>query len=171
MENTKVIQNDARPIAFRRDSTTLVILGAGVIIFGFWTVLKVLAYIFLDIPLFDTSKYEIESEEEYRFLMAFLFFFITSDLLVRLYVGARAISEGLGKKVRKGYLVFNLWLILFGIFSVISVIMVLMEPDDEYIETYASLFMELSSLTIIIEVFIAALSVRRYKKTHIKGSR
>ena len=172
MENI-ILQNDKRSIRYRRDRSTLVILGTGVIIFGFWSVIKLAAYLILDIPIFDVSEMEGMEEADLPMLMNILYVMTTGDVLVRVFVGLNAISEGRSRNGRLNgglYLAFNVWMIIFEIFSVASVIWTLYELTDidEIIEYFLLLFMEISSLVIVIEVFAAALSARHYKVLQIR---
>ena len=92
---------------------------------------------------------------------------LAGDVIVRLIIGICSVVEGRNhdKRAPGFYLVFAVWEILFGILSVIAVIYhFLTLEDDTFIEVYVSFFMELTSLAILVEVYIAALSVRRYKK-------
>lgn len=167
MENI-ILQNDKRSIRYRRDCSTLVILGTGVIVFGFWSVIKLAAYLILDIPIFDVSEMEDMGEADLPMLMTILYIMTTGDVLVRLFVGLNAISEGRSKTGRLNgglYLAFNVWMIIFSIYSVGAFIWQLTELVilDDIIEYYLLLFMEISSLVIVIEVYAAALSARHYK--------
>lgn len=168
LQTEQLIKNDPESVGFRRNSKTLVILGMGVIIFGFWSVIKVAAYTLMGIPLFDATEMKDIGPEQMPFLMTLLVIILTGDVIVRLIVGISARKEGLGRKVRSGYLILNVWLILFGLFTVGSVIreifvLELSESPEDY---FTSLFLELSSLVITLEVFISALSVRRYKRKY-----
>ena len=167
MENT-ILQNDKQSIKYRRDRSTLYILGAGVVIFGIWSVLKLGAYLILDIPIFDVSEMEDMTEADLPMLMGILFFMTAVDVIVRFVVGMNAIAEVRSKSGRLNsglYLAFNVIMIIFSLFSVASVIWTITETSDpdEFIEYILMLFMELSSLIILVEVYASALSVRHYK--------
>lgn len=162
-----IIKNSPEDIAFRRNSNTLSILGTGVIIFGLWSIIKVLAYVALGVPLYSAADIESFDEVSLDLVMTVLEVMLAGDVIVRLIIGLYAGKEGRKqrKRVPGFYLVFTVWEILFVLFSVIAVIQQFLDArNEEFIEDYVSLFMELSSLVILIEVFIAALSVRRYKK-------
>ena len=167
VESETILQNDPRSVNFRRNSNTLVILGTAVIVFGLWNIIKVVAYSILGIPIYDLSDLEgVEAEDEQFFMifiMIILYITLAGDAVVRFIAGHNARAEGLGKKRSKAYLFFLVWEILFGIFTVGSVISEMFASPESFEDYYVSLFMELSSLVILIEVFIAALSVRKYK--------
>ena len=168
MENKEILQNDPESIKFRRNSKTLAVLGTGVMIFGLWSIIKISAYMFLGIPLVDAEEL---GETDELFLIIFyviLVIVLMGDVIVRLIVGLCLRSEGLGKKVKGGYLVLNVWLILFGILSLWIEIDDLMQLNDTFVDEYITFFLELSSFVILIESFIAAVSVRRYKSRRVE---
>ena len=161
------ILNSSEAIKFRHNSDTLKILGAGVIVYGFWSVIKVVTYVILGVPLFTSEDLKNIEEVPVDFIMGILAVMLAGDVIVRLIIGICSVVEGRNhdKRAPGFYLVFAVWEILFGIFSVIAVIyQFLTLEDDTFIEVYVSFFMELTSLAILVEVYIAALSVRRYKK-------
>lgn len=167
LQTNGIVSNSPEAVKFRRNSSTLRILGAGVIIYGFWSVIKVIAYVVLGIPLYSAADIENLGEITIDFLLAVLAVLMAGDVIVRLIIGIFAWIEGRrqDKRAPGFYLIFTVWEILFCIFSVYSVIaQFLTLSNDTFIEVYVSLFMELTSLVILIEVYIAALSVRRYKK-------
>lgn len=163
------IKNDPGSVRFRRDSNTLVTLGTGIIIFGLWSIVKLAGYLIFDIPIYDESLTSEFDGEAMNIVMATFYIMLIMDVLVRLYVGLNAISEGRGNKNSGTYLAFNVMMILMSIVSVVSVIWVALTADsiDLFTDYYISLFMELSSLVISIEVYLAALTVRRHKVDEI----
>jgi hypothetical protein len=167
-----IIRNSPETLKFRHNSDTLTVLGAGVIIYGFWSVIKVVAYVVLGIPIYSTADVEyLDGAVTIDFIMGVLAVMLAGDVIVRLIIGLCSGAEGRrhDKRVPGFYLVFTVWEILFCLFSVSSVVyQFLTLEDDTYIEVYVSFFMELTSLAILIEVYIAALSVRRYKKRMAK---
>ena len=169
-----IVSNTPEDINFRRNSNTLSILGAGVIIFGFWSVIKIFTYSALGIPIYTESDVEAAGNVSIEIILYVLYGLLAGDVIVRLIVGLCAGAEGRDhdKKHNGLYLGFTVWEILFEIFCVVSVIIQFLTlTDDKFIEVYVSLFMELSSLLILIEVYIAALSVRKYKKQKIRKTK
>lgn len=172
-ETNSIIQNNANEmnspeaVNFRRNSSTLSILGTGVIIFGFWSVIKIVTYVALGIPLYSDADIAEVDGMTIEILMTVLYCMLAGDIIVRLIAGLCARAEGKNhiKRQKVFYLGFIVWEIIFQIYSVSAVIAQFLSlKDDTYVETYVSLFMELSSMLILIEVYIAALSVRKYKK-------
>ena len=164
-----ILKNAPESIRFRRDSNTLSILGMGVILFGFWSVFKVLAQVVLGVPLFTASDLkQLEGTPvDMNTLILILSVLLAGDVIVRLIVGLCSIAEGRNrdKRICRIYLVFAVWEILFEVFSVVSVFVQMMrEEERSFLEMYLNFFMELSALVILLEVYIAAISVRKYKK-------
>ena len=63
-DTNPILKNSPEAIKFRRNLSTLTIYGAGVIVFGFWNIIKVLGFVLLDIPLFTPGQLaSIEPEE------------------------------------------------------------------------------------------------------------
>lgn len=163
MENSVVLKNDPESIRYRRNSNTLTILGAGVSIYGFWGIIKLFAQFALGVQVFDPSDEEALGNIGMIFVMFTLVILLAFDVLLRLFVGLRARRDGQGKKVGISYLIFDVWLMLGSVASVALVISSILEGSGAFFDNFVALFMELSSLGICLEVFIAAVSVRRYR--------
>ena len=112
---------------------------------------------------------DLEQFDEFgRLILNVVVFVVMAiDVILRLIVGLKAIREGREKKTGKGYLVVCFWLILGSAYSVFLLAMELINMEDSFIDSFVAVFMELSSLVISIEVFIAGISVKRYKSKHI----
>lgn len=166
MEKNDIIKNDIESVNYRRNLNILVVLGTGVMMFGAWGVIKLIAQVLLGYSIYDPAELEelgpIGSLLFY-FIMAFI---LSLDVILRLYAGLRARREGHGKKTGAGHLVVSVILILGSIISIIAVIWNIMTLTGEQDENFIGLFMELSSLVVTLEVFIASISVRRYRKKY-----
>ena len=170
MENSTVLQNDSDSIKFRKNSRTLVDLGTGIIIFGFWSIVKLATYTILEIPIYDLSEYDDLDQSDLPFIMTVLYIMLAADVIVRVIVGLNARAEGRGKSRSSFYLIFNLWMIFFGIFNVASIVWECLAAGytEAFFDYLLMLFMEGSSLAITIEVYAAALSVRRFKLKELR---
>lgn len=169
MINQEILQNDPDSIKYRKNVDNLVILGTGVILFGFWSIMKFIAYLALDIPLYDEGMFEDMDPIGTVFVMIFVAIFYVIDMIIRLIVGLGARAEGKGiRRPGKAYLFFNIWLIVFSIISVIIAANFFVASNGMTYSNLISLFMELSSLLILLEVFISALYVRKYRREHKK---
>jgi len=171
MQDTdNILLNDQESLNFRRNSNTLVILGTGVIVFGFWSVIKLAAQLLFGYQLFDDEQIEELGDIGILISTVTVFIIMGADVILRLIAGLKAISEGRGKKAGKGYLVILMLLILSSAGSLIIVIPTLADVGESFIEGFVSVFMELTSLVITLEVFIAGISVKKHKSKQIGGA-
>lgn len=167
-DTNPILNNSPEALKFRRNCSTLTIFGTGVIVFGFWGIIKVLAYVLLGIPLYSEGQLAMMEPEMYDFLMIVLAILIAGDAIVRLIVGLSARAEGKRhtRLFPKFYLFFTVWELLFEIYTVFSLILELLvlKTYTAFEDDFISLIVELTSLAVLIEVYLAALSVRKYKK-------
>lgn len=170
-----LIQNDRESINFRRNSNTLVIFGTGVMIYGVWTAAKIITYIGLGNNIFDFVDISELNLVEYKILFIVLMLYLMCDMAVRIVIGMAAIFEGKNpdRRFPKAGIFFTVWEIAYGILSTFLTAKYTIDVwcFDTFEDNMTSLFMELTSLVMLIEVFIATISVRRYKKNHIERSK
>ena len=166
MENNDILRNDAGSVKYRRNLNTLVVLGTGVALFGFWGIIKLIAQVLLGYQVVDPAQLEDLEPEGVVFVMFFVAAVLSIDVILRFYAGLRMRREGLGKKTGIGHLIVTVFLILGSLFTVSFVTFAILNAEGGLEENFVGLFMELSSLVITIEVFVASLKVRRYRKKH-----
>lgn len=170
MVNENLPANGRESVKYRRNCNTLVVLGTGVILYGFWTIIKIAMCLIFGVELFDEEDVAEFGPVGMTFLMIILVLILAVDVFIRLYAGLRARYEGTGKKAGKSYLVWCVWLILESAFSIFIVVPDIIDMNGDFIDTYLSVFMELTSLAMTIEVFIAGISVRKYRKKLQEGA-
>ena len=167
-DTNPILKNSPEAIKFRRNSSTLTIFGAGVMIFGFWNIIKLLGYVLLDIPLYSAEQLAGMDQETQNVITVIVAVLLIGDTIVRVIVGlsARAESRHQTRLFPRFYLFFLVWEILFEIYAVGSVIaeLTVILTYSSFEDDFVSLFMELTSLVILIEVYIAALGARKYKR-------
>ena len=164
MEANDILKNDPESVKYRRNINILNVLGAGVILFGFWTVVKLVAQVLLGTQFIDPEDLEELGIGGTIFVTFFVAFVFAQDMIMRLYVGLRARREGRGLKVGVGHLIVSVILILGSLLSIILVAYSIMTAQGDFYDNIVAIFMELSSLVITVEVFMASVSVRRYRK-------
>ena len=170
MENDRMIlDNSPEAISYRRNISTLEILGIGVIAFGFWGIIKLVSEIFLGIDIYKPEDVEGLTEFGITILNITLFIVLAIDIILRIIVGLKARREGRGKKTGRGYLLIILMLVISSTINVTAVTWDLINMRGSFGENFVAIFMELSSLVVSLEVFIAAVSVRRYRRRHLVG--
>ena len=167
-DTNPILKNSPEAIKFRRNLSTLTIYGAGVIVFGFWNIIKVLGFVLLDIPLFTPGQLASIEPEAYSFITITFAVLLAGDTVVRLIIGlsARAESRNRSRLFPRFYLFFLVWEIIFEVYACLSVIweLLVLQTYSSFEDDFISLFMELTSLVVLIEVYIAALGARKYKR-------
>ena len=171
-DTNPILKNSPEAIKFRRNLSTLTIYGAGVIVFGFWNIIKVLGFVLLDIPLFTPGQLASIEPEAYSFITITFAVLLAGDTVVRLIIGlsARAESRNRSRLFPRFYLFFLVWEIIFEVYACLSVIweLLVLQTYSSFEDDFISLFMELTSLVVLIEVYIAALGSRKYKRLAAK---
>ena len=148
---------------------SLSILGIGVIVFGFWGIIKIAAELFLGIDVFNPEDVKELNELGIMIVHITLYVVLTVDIILRIIVGIKAKREEHGRKTGRGYLVIILWLVLSSSVNVTAAAWEIITMRAAFFEYFVAIFMELSSLVVSLEVFIAAVSVRRYRRKHLVG--
>ncbi len=170
----------------RRNRSTLVVVGLGVIAFGAWSVVKIVLMLLLDPDAFfeTLGLTEIVSENAITRAVGFAVpgVFLALDLALRLFIGLRARREGLArKKAGMVYLVLACLLAVFTVWSDVSVLIQTLSAGEGIgasIVTYASklsgtaggdidnavvaIVVELTSLATMVELIVAAVRVKRF---------
>ena len=171
-QNAKpILENSPEAIRYRRNLNTLSILGIGVIIFGFWGIIKLASELFLGIAIYRPEDVEGFSDFEIKIVNITIFVVMTVDIILRIIVGLKAKREEHGKKTGRGYLMIILMLVVSSSLNVTAVAWEILNMHGAFGENFVAIFMELSSLVVSLEVFIAAVSVRRYRRKYLVGRR
>ena len=118
-----IAENSENSIKLRQCKTELATAGAGYIIFGLWSVLKVIMVAFLrDHALKELLEDQTIAPEEIPAVMAFLIVIIACATFVVLgmhfYVGIGAIKASRGGK-KRGYLI---WARIFFVCNIIGLL-------------------------------------------------
>jgi len=168
VENNNILKNDAESVKYRRNQNTLVVLGMGVMMFGFWGIIKLIAQVLLGTQFIDPEELEDLGTGGTIFVTFFVAAVFSTDVILRLYVGLRARREGLGKKTGVGHLIVSVLLIMGSMITIGILFWGIMNTSGDLDENLIALFLELSSLVVTLEVFMASVSVRRYRKKAAK---
>ena len=148
-----------KEIKMRRYQNLLTVSGLGVIVFGLWSVLKTILLLFFrkellaDVP--DDTLVRV-------ILFSIIGLILLVDFLLRLFVGLSARDEGYGKKKGYAYIVFA---IVIALGSLASLVMVFFDSNVKSItELIVSVIVEATSLIVVIELLVAAFTVKKLKK-------
>jgi NADH:ubiquinone oxidoreductase subunit 6 (subunit J) len=149
----------------RRNQNYLVMIGTGVIILGFWSVIKTVMFLILepqDITGFS-STIQISGmpiHTSYLILVVLL----GIELAVRLFVGLCARSEGFGSKQGPVYVVFAILLSLFHLAAIVASITSGFRFYDNPADAAVSLLMDITSLVTLVELINSVFKVRWLSK-------
>ena len=100
------IDNDPKQVAIRKYQNTLIVVGSGIILFGVWTVVKMMGSFFLlkDETVAALRGFggaamdDIPDEAVFYISLVAVLVIMLVILAIRTYVGLSAISEGRGQK-------------------------------------------------------------------------
>ena len=126
-------ENDALQIQLRKNQDTLKIVGLGVMAFG---------------------------------IMKTMYFFMTAvvlavEIAIRLYIGRSAVAEGKGERKGPGYIVVAFLITLIGLALTFTAIVVPGIRIELNLEALMSLFVEITSAVITLEMCWSAVRVRK----------
>ena len=164
----------------RRYQNSLRICGGGVIAFGLWSVLKVyLSFFFGEVTFASIIRESMETTtgpavpgtEIIIWIVVLLVAFILGAIVfgLHLIVGLRAFRAAAGrKKPTGGYLILaGLFALLCGI-SIISAIRSLGRSEADI--SLATVFVDLTSLYIYLDLIRSAIQVKRYSARSAEGA-
>ena len=152
-----------------RTGSTLRILGAGVIVFGIWAVLKP-ALIAVAAPALS-GGYNLSPENRTAAGVIGTVVLAAVIILLRLYVGLSAWKEGSGTPQGRGYVILAVIILLssFLLFAGLTIIglhyyeSVEVEADIT-LDTFASLLVDITSNIILLELIWNAGKMKRLNK-------
>ena len=155
----------------RRYQNLLVCVGSGIILFGFWSLVKGVMSMFLYRDEFEELLISLgTTEEELGFAVPFVYNVLTVliliDLTLRVIVGSSAKKEGRGRagKNQKAYLIFGVVLGIIVVCSLVGDISNFTENFDNLFDGIITIVIEVTSIAMIVELFVAGLKVKHLKK-------
>ena len=167
--------NQPEKMQLRRDENTLMVVGSGVIVFGIWSVLKVLLLettrlpeMMAEIRLEDLGFEELGLGDLSWVVAAMAIVFILIglllDLSIRVFVGLSARAEGKGKKQGRAYLVLSALLLVVSGLSFCSYIYTYSRGSDQVMDADAAILVELTSFITLLQMILSAVRVRRARR-------
>lgn len=152
-----------KEVKLRRYRNLLTISGLGVIAFGLWSVLKTIMIMLLREDVREYIRQIMPDNTTVKLVVfGMLGGVLLFDLLLRLYVGLTARSEGFGKKKGYAYIVLA---ILMALGSVASIVILFSDASSQDpLEMIVSFIVEATSLVILIELLVAAFTVKKLTK-------
>lgn len=174
----RFVNNEPEQIEIRKCQNTLIVVGAGIILFGIWTMVKTMGMLFLlrdeTIAAFRNSVADIagvSDETIFRAMVAITLIAAAAVLAVRAYIGLSAISEGRGRKRSMIYLLLTGILIISGISSLVTDFFSMSEPEQlgafTNDQSFSAAIIEATSLIMMTQMLVSSLKIR--KLAHRKG--
>ena len=152
-----------------RTGSTLRILGAGVIVFGIWAVLKP-ALIAVAAPALS-GGYNLSPENRTAAGVIGTVVLAAVIILLRLYVGLSAWKEGSGTPQGWGYVVWAVIMLLFSLLLFTGIVLIAIH-FNQFVElgstvtldTFASLLVDITSDIILLELIWNAGKMKRLNR-------
>lgn len=159
-------ENDALQIQLRKNQDTLKIVGLGVMAFGAWSIVKSILY---TTAQWSSIKEEIVVPEANETIAKMVYIFMIAvtmavEILVRLYIGRSAIAEGKGERRRPGYVVVAFLITAIGLTLTVTAFVVPGIRIEPNLEALMSLFVEITSAVITLEMCWSAIRVRKLRR-------
>ena len=167
------INNDPDHILIRKSQNTLIVVGMGTVLFSVWTAVKTLGTLFLlkdetvaaARKIADENGLAVSDKSIFLFILVATFLFMLLFVGIRTQIGLAAISEGRGRRRRKGYLILAAIIIIVSVLEVISNI-ILSNPEASYgalsaDTSLSSSVIELTSMVMLTEMIVSAVRLRK----------
>lgn len=151
----------------RRNQYTLIITGAGVIIFGVWSLVKTLL-LMVFAPSYMHTYFNPEDIWSDKLVMTIIYIIVVLisiiGLLIQLYIGRSAIKEARGKRKRSLYLVIAVIEMFFLAVSILSTLFFLGSTEQYLLNSIVSMFIDFTLFVIFLELFISSRRLRKIRK-------
>ena len=165
-EGVQMQENDELQIQLRKNQDTLKIVGLGVMAFGAWSVVKTILSTTLQ---WSTIIGEMNVPGVDRRIQGIAFIIMSAVILaveiaIRLYIGRAAIAEGKGEKRGPGYIAVTFVITVLGLAMTIASIVVPGLRTELSLDVLVSLFVELTSTIVALEMCWSAIQVRKLRR-------
>ncbi len=150
----------------RRRQSLVGITGIGVVIFGFWSFIKINLYFLLGRDhLISSSEFLNESDPMEALKAAYIILLVVAiiDLLLRIYIGKNAIFEAKNYHRRSHYIGVAIMLILFSLLNLFTAIISIDLTSEDLPDQFASFIVELTSLSMLIELVKSTWKLRELR--------
>lgn len=171
-------RNSAKEIELRRRQNTLIIVGAGTILFGVWSIVKTLGLFYFDKARRMTAlKTMIEAngaewkDSYYTLAIILAVIILTWDLIFRTFIGWAAISAGHGKNRSILYIIIACLMLWSSVWTITGLsadyVNYLTQITAEIPETQmkepslSAIIIEITSFIMLVEMVHAAIRVRK----------
>ena len=153
----------------RRRQIALYTLGSGVIVFGAWSILKTLLYLWVT-P--DTAALPDDISPEFEHAARIIFyiiigFFLAADMGLRLYLGLSARAESMGRRKSAAYIVLGSVMLLSNLYIMVYTLLnaaQLRLEKQSAIDYYVSFFVDSTATAMLGELLYNAIRLRQLEK-------
>lgn len=155
-----------------RTGSTLRILGAGVIVFGLWSVVRPIL-ITVAVPTLQ-GGYNLSPEDRTVSALISMVVWTAVIILLRLHVGLSAWREGSGTPQGWGYVIWAVIMLLFNILTFAGLAFVILRFNSSFeigslesiltLDTFASLLVDITSTLVQVELIWNAVKLKRLNK-------
>lgn len=150
----------------RKKQNLLITSGYAVMMFGIWSIVRaILMFVLEPDVIWQDAGISIDDLQGIEIVIFWITILVVllCDLLLRMYVGKRAVREGLGKRQKSIYIVLCAISVIFTISADVSAIINL--TGDETIEMlFSYVVVDVSTCISMVLVVTSALSLRRLNR-------
>lgn len=180
MHLVNLVNNEPEQIEIRKSQNTLIVVGTGTILFGVWTMVKMVGLLFLlrdeTIADFRSGFSDLDGISDAGLFwgtVALTFIISAMALAARAYIGMSAISEGRGKRRSIVYLLITGIMIVLGIWS-LGTDLANMGSREQLgaltaSQSLTASIIEATSLIMMTEMVISSLKIRKLTRRKDTG--
>ena len=151
----------------RRFRDKLSVSGTGVIILGFWNILKTMMYLMRP-TMYEPYIPENASRQEIMLIMVLgavmAFLVLAFEVSIRIYIGRSAIDEGRRGRKHKLIIPLAFFEILFSIFSIMNTLFSSSFEESQEDIWLSSLIMEIACLVALIDMMRYMFMARKIER-------
>ncbi len=150
----------------RRLQNNLVVAGSGLVVFTFWSVVRIVIMFFtFNEEMLAMFRAEMEGEEvSTTVIVIAVIIVLLLVALPYLYIGKCARDEGRGKKSRRVYIVLAIIMLIPQISGTLYSVANIFNPEEDLISTLVTAMIDITTSAVLLETVITAFRVKKYRK-------
>ena len=157
----------SREARIRKQQSILMCSGLAVILFGVWSIIRIVLLRFADknhfIHLLDPTGI-VQEHNLLNVVLVGILIILSIDLIIRTYIGISAMQEGLGKmKKRITYIVVAAICLAIALYTDITSTALPMNDDFSF-EFFLSTVIDISAHIATFEIIVASIKLRKLMK-------
>ncbi|MBE5844717.1 MAG: hypothetical protein E7302_11225 [Butyrivibrio sp.] len=150
----------------RRRQSILGITGIGVIVFGFWSFIKIHLYFLVGREyLLSRPGYYGDPNPTALLIITYIILLIIAafDLSMRIYIGRNAVFEANNYHRKTHYVGAAMILIFFTLLSIFLTIISIDPHDIDILDQIASFLVDITSVSMLFELVSSSLKIRKIR--------